>query len=203
MLILFNPTSNARRKPILPMSLLALGAALEGTHDYAIVDGNLEPDPFMSIDRMVRERGADVLGVSVMPGPQLSAAVPLCRQLKQAHPSLTIVWGGYFPTQHYEPCLRAPYVDYVVRGHGEAVFRALLDALRAGDDPTTLPGLAFRHPVTGEPTTNPLAPIPHPEHLPDFPYQRLDLARYVRPTFLGKRTVPHHSSYGCPFFCNF
>jgi phage gp46-like protein len=31
----------------------------------------------------------------------------------------------------------------------------------------------------------------------------VDLTRYIRPTFMGSRTLPHHSSYGCPFFCNF
>jgi radical SAM superfamily enzyme YgiQ (UPF0313 family) len=29
------------------------------------------------------------------------------------------------------------------------------------------------------------------------------MGQYVRRTFLGTRTLPHHSSYGCPFFCNF
>jgi len=29
------------------------------------------------------------------------------------------------------------------------------------------------------------------------------MPRYVRATFLGSRTLPHHSSYGCPFVCNF
>jgi radical SAM superfamily enzyme YgiQ (UPF0313 family) len=48
-----------------------------------------------------------------------------------------------------------------------------------------------------------MAPIPHPDRMPDFPYHQLDMQRYVRPTFMGKRTLPHHSSYGCPFRCNF
>src|SRR5690606_26958172 len=55
----------------------------------------------------------------------------------------------------------------------------------------------------GEAVSNPLAPIPHPERLPDFPYHQIDVPRYIRPTFMGSRTLPHHSSYGCPFFCNF
>jgi anaerobic magnesium-protoporphyrin IX monomethyl ester cyclase len=203
MLILYNPPSSAGRKPVLPMSLLALGALLEGVYDYRIVDGNLEPDPVAALNRAIAETGADVLGVTVMPGPQLSHAVPHCRELKARHPGLTVVWGGYFPTQHYDACLRADYVDYVVRGHGEVVFKGLLDALRRGDDPTALPGLAYRHPATGAITSSPLAPIPHPDRLPWFPYQRVDVPRYVRPTFLGRRTLAHHSSYGCPFFCNF
>jgi radical SAM superfamily enzyme YgiQ (UPF0313 family) len=188
--------------------LLALGAVLENEHEYVIIDGNLEPDPLAALDRAVRETRADILGVTVMPGPQLSHAVPQCRQLKALHPHLTIVWGGYFPTQHYDVCLRAPYVDYVVRGHGEFVFRSLVNALRRGDDPSTLAGLAYRSPTKNgqgipDVVSNVMAPIPHPDHLPDFPYHRVDVPRYIRPTFLGRRTLSHHSSYGCPFFCNF
>lgn len=203
MLILYNPASNAQRKPVLPMSLLALGALLEGEYDYRIVDGNIEADPVAALDRALTETGATVLGVTVMPGPQLGQAVPLCREIKRRHPRVTIVWGGYFPTQHYEACLRSDYVDYVVRSHGEVVFKGLLDALRDGTDPTGLPGLAYRCRDTGEPMTNHLAPLPHPQRLPEFPYHRLDVGRYIRPTFLGRRTMAHHSSYGCPFLCNF
>lgn len=203
MLILYNPPSSANRKPVLPMALLAVGALLEDEHAYRIVDGNLEGDPLEALDRTIRDTDADVLGVTVMPGPQLSHAVPLCRELKARHPRLTIVWGGYFPTQHYDVCLRASYVDYVVRGHGEVTFKALLAALEQGADPTGLSGLAYRHSLTGEPTSNPMAPIPSPDRLPDFPYHRVDPGRYVRRTFMGERTLPHHSSYGCPFKCNF
>lgn len=203
MLILYNPKSTASGKKVLPMSLLAVGAMIEGAHDYTIIDGNVERDPISAIDRAVRETGADILAVTVMPGPQISHAVPECRQLKEMHPDLTIIWGGYFPTQHYDVCLRAGYVDYVVRGHGELVFKALIDALRNGDDPTCIQGIAFCHPETGEITSNDMAPIPHPNRMPEFPYHRIDVPGYVRSTFLGKRTLPHHSSYGCPFHCNF
>ncbi len=201
--ILYNPPSSATRKPILPMSLLALGALLEGRHPYSILDGNLLEQPLDALDAAVRETGARVLALTVMPGPQLTHAVPLCRELKRRFPDLLIVWGGYFPTQHWEVCLRAPYVDYVVRGHGEQTFARLLDRLEAGEAPHDLFGLAYRATEQGEPTSNPEAPIPHPEQLPPFPYHRVEMGRYSRRTFMGERTLPHHSSYGCPFFCNF
>lgn len=202
-LVLYNPPSSANRKPVLPMSLLALGALLEGRHEYRIVDGNLEPDPLAALDAAIREDRADILAVTVMPGPQLANAVPVCRELKARHPHLTVVWGGYFPTQHYDVCLRAPFVDVVVRGHGERVFADLVDALHRGDVPAAGPGLAVRDPASGEVTAGNVAAIPHPRELPGFPYHRVPMARYPRRTFLGRRTLAHHSSYGCPFFCNF
>ncbi|MFN8497666.1 MAG: radical SAM protein [Anaerolineae bacterium] len=200
MIVLYNPRSNASGKRILPMSLLALGALLEGGRDYVIVDGNLEAEPLARLDQLAGE-GASVLGVTVMPGPQLAEAVPLCRELKRRHPGLTIVWGGYFPTQHWDTCLRAEYVDYVVRGHGEMVFMQLLDRLERGGALADVPGLAYVD--GGAPRSNALAPIPHPDHLPDFPYHRVPMDHYARACYLGRRTLPHHSSYGCPFFCNF
>jgi radical SAM superfamily enzyme YgiQ (UPF0313 family) len=174
---------------------------LEGRHPYAIVDGNLDPNSLETIDRLVAS-GADTLAVTVMPGPQLADAVPLTRELKGRHPCLRTVWGGYFPTQHWDVCLKSGYVDYVVRGHGEVVFAELVDRLAADSDPTDLPGLAFRK-RDGMPFTNPMAPIPHPDSMPDFPYHRIDVRRYARGSFMGQRTLAHHSSYGCPFFCNF
>ncbi len=201
--LLYNPPSSANRKPVLPMSLLALGALLEGRHDYRIVDGNLESDPLAALDAAITALPADILAVTVMPGPQLAHAVPTCRELKRRHPRLVIVWGGYFPTQHWEACLRSPFVDYVVRGHGERVFAALVDALRAGQRPAPLPGLAARDDETGAGVAGPVAPIPNPRELPGFPYHRVEMPRYLRRTFLGRRTIAHHSSYGCPFSCNF
>ena len=201
MLILYNPPSSARRKPVMPLALLALGALLEGRHDYTIVDGNLDLSALDTIDRLVRE-GADMLAVTVMPGPQLADAVPLCKEIKSRHPELVVVWGGYFPTQHYDVCLRSGYVDYVVRGHGEVVFLNLVDALARGEDATDLQGLAYRD-ASGMVRTNDMPTIPHPDSLPDFPYERIEMQRYARASFMGERTLAHHSSYGCPFFCNF
>jgi radical SAM superfamily enzyme YgiQ (UPF0313 family) len=186
----------------MPLSLLALGALLEDRHPYTIVDGNLDRQALETIDRMVREDGVDMLAVTVMPGPQLTDSVPLCRELKSRHPNLQIIWGGYFPTQHYDVCLKSGYVDWVVRGHGEVVFQALIDRLAKHEDPRDLVGLAYRD-DSGMVISNATAPIPHPDSMPDFPYDRIDVNRYARSSFMGKRTLAHHSSYGCPFFCNF
>lgn len=202
-IVLYNPRSSAGRTPVLPMSLLALGALLEPRWSYRIVDGNLEPEPLARLDALVAARPRDtVLGVTVMPGPQLAEAVPVCRALKQRHPELRIVWGGYFPTQHWEICLRAPYVDYVVRAHGEQVFVQLLEQLESRSGALAdIPGLAYKD--ENGPRTNALAPLPLPAQLPSWNLARVPFERYLRATFLGQRTVGYHSSYGCPFLCNF
>jgi anaerobic magnesium-protoporphyrin IX monomethyl ester cyclase len=206
MITLFNPQSSANRKPILPMSLLAVGAVMEGKYRYTIVDANLEEDALAALNGRLQATDSPILAVTVMPGPQLEQAVPLCRQLKQRHPHLTIIWGGYFPTQHWDVCLRDSFVDYVVRGHGEYPFLRLLDWLHGrsllGNELADIPGLAYRD-SSGQSVSNPLAPIPHPDKLPSWNFEKVLVEKYIRQTFLGSRTLGYHSSYGCPFFCNF
>jgi len=207
MIILYNPQSSANKKPVLPFSLLAVGAVLERKYEYTLVDGNLETDSLARLDDLVRQSDDPcVLGVTVMPGPQLGQATPLCRELKQRHPNLTIVWGGYFPTQHWDVCLSSEFVDYVVRGHGELAFLELLNLIFGQkctlNNLQDVAGIAYRD-LNGKPVSNPLAPIPHPRDLPIFNFDRIPVSRYVRRTFLGSRTLGYHSSYGCPFFCNF
>src|SRR5215471_1344996 len=202
MIVFYNPVNSASKKPILPMSLLAVGALLEGKEDYVIVDGNLVPDGLSALRSVVRDTETDILALTVMPGPQLSDAAPICKAIKKDFSSLTIVWGGYFPTLHGEVVLKEPYVDFIFRGHTERGFARFLTAYRRGEDVSAIDGIGMRR-ADGSVRLNPIAQVPDINDLPDFPYQRLDMDRYARSSFLGTRTIAHHSSYGCPFKCNF
>lgn len=201
--LLVNPHSSARRTPVLPMSLLAIEAALEGRWPTTIIDGNVVGDTLGVLEGAIEGDGTGtILAVTVMPGPQLEHATPLCRDLKSRHPELTIVWGGYFPSQHWEACLNDTAIDFVVRSHGERAFVSLLEHLDTGipalDD---IPGLAWKRDGTAR--SNSKAPVPHPERLPEWNLESIDIPDYLRPTFLGSKTIGLHSSYGCPYFCAF
>ncbi len=204
MLILFNPQSAPPGKNYLPLSLLALGAVLEERYPYQIIDGNLEPDPTKAILETFEATDPEkrILGVTVMPGPQLKQAVEVCRLVKSALPEVIIVWGGYFPTEHPEVCLRAAYVDYVVRGQGEFTFLELLASLEQSEpNLASIKGLIYLEKEKIH--FNPERALTSPQLLPALPYHRLPVEKYVGPTALGMRTLPHNSSFGCPFFCNF
>jgi anaerobic magnesium-protoporphyrin IX monomethyl ester cyclase len=203
-IVLYNPRSNAARKRIMPFSLLAIGAVLEGEFEYEIVDGNVEADADRALGRRL-SAGADVFGMTVMPGPQLEDAFQRTRALKAARPSAIVIWGGYFPTEHPEACLSGGWVDFAIRGHGESATLSLLRELAAGRDPRvagSLDGIAFRR-ADGSLAKGAVARVPNVEELPEFPFHRIEMAAYPRATFMGGRTLGYHSSYGCPFLCNF
>jgi len=149
----------------------------------------------------VRINGVRYLGVTIMPGPQLQQAVPDIKRIKAACPELTVVVGGYFPTNHPNTCAKDPAIDYVAISAGEDTLLELIDTLEAGGDPADVAGLALER--GGEVVRTPRRAPRDPNTLPWFPYHKVPVERYISKTHLGTRTLSHHSSFGCPFFCNF
>ena len=204
MIVFFNPLSTTPGKQPLPLSVLALAASLEPDDRWALVDGNRDSDPARSIIAWLTDLPAAapaLVAVTVMPGPQLTQAVEVCRVLRRWRPSLPIVWGGYFPTQHAETVLGSPLVDFVIRSQGEHALRALWATLTRGGPLRDVPGLSWRD--AGGIVHNPTAPLVPLDDLPDLPYARVDMPAYVHANYLGRRTVAYNSSFGCPFACAF
>lgn len=198
--LFYNPISTSPGKQRLPLSILAVAAVISEDYDVEFIDGNLIADPAAKIIERVKATNAKLLACTVMPGPQLRQAVPVCKQVKAALPDLTILWGGYFPTQHAEVILNSDCVDYVIQGQGEAPFRQFVDALHGGGAITEIPSLGYKN---GGPHVNPRAPNVPMNNLPWFPYDKIDVSRYVGRSYLGTRVLNHNTSFGCPFACNF
>jgi radical SAM superfamily enzyme YgiQ (UPF0313 family) len=201
-ILFYNPISTSPGKQRLPLSLLSIAAVVAADYDVEFIDGNLTPDPAADIIARARATGARLLAVTVMPGPQLHQAVPVCRAVKAALPDLAIVWGGYFPTQNEHLVLRSGFIDYVIAGQGEAPFRQLVDTLHTGGSLSAI-GSLTRRADDGAIVTHPRAPLVQPNHLPPLPYDRIDVHRYIGTSYLGRRVLSHNASFGCPFACNF
>ena len=73
--ILFNPRS-ARAKHRIPNSILQVGASIHGKFDYVLVDGNLEKDPWVTIQKHLDTGEFGYFGCTAMPGPQLQPGYP-------------------------------------------------------------------------------------------------------------------------------
>jgi len=203
MIVLLHPRSTRPKNRRFPLSVLALAAILEGKEDYEIVDGNIDPHPMDTIDRIARERPVEMLGVSVMPGPQMVQAIALSKEFRARYPKVPIVWGGYFPSLYPDAALNASYVDVLVRSQGEDTLPELLAAIRGGRDFRGIAGVSYKDQFGLHVHTQD-RPIRSPGDFPWMPYHRLrEPAKYIARTFLGARTAVHHASYGCPYRCKF
>ncbi len=204
MIILYNPLSTTPGKQPLPLSLMSLAAVLEGREAWTLIDGNVVRDPARAIVDLASRaapRRTSLLAVTAMPGPQVTQAVAVCRRVRAELPHLPIVWGGYFPTQHADTVLRSPFVDFVVRSQGEAALLDLIATLQGGGSLGSIASLSWKE--NSRIVHNPLRALTPLDDLPGLPYERVRMEDYVHPNYLGRRTVAHNSSFGCPFACNF
>ena len=161
--LLVNPTITSRRSARFPLALLHLAAALErsGAGGSDIIDGNLDRD-FIATTLRALDRGRfDLVGITVMGGPQLAPAIALSRAIRAHHPGVPIAWGGYFPTLQADAAISADCVDYVIRGPGDESLPALVAALREGGAALArVAGLSWK--ADGQVVRNPDRGIPRP-----------------------------------------
>jgi len=200
-IILYNPVSTSQGKQRLPMSLLTIAAPLAEQYDIHIIDGNLENDPITAIQMLIDEYHIKLIGMTVMPGPQLRQAVPIAKAIKQTNPNISIVWGGYFPSNHYDVVVQSDWVDFVIIGQGEQAFTQFVEAFFTNQDYEQVPSLAYIN--DGQTQVTKRAKFVNLNDYPYYPYHLLDMEQYIGTSYLGNRVGAHHTSWGCPFACSF
>jgi len=202
--ILFNPKS-AIAKHRIPNSLMNIAASVEGIYDWVIVDGNRETDPCEKICKYLSTGAFKYLGITVMPGPQTKQAIPFSKKIKALFPETIIIWGGYFPTNHYKVILNSGYVDFVINGPGDNAFPKLIHALEKNEPYELIKNIIYRS--GNEIIKNIKEDLIEQDTLPDLPYDKLhrfySIEQYLGKTYLGNKTLAYHSSIGCPFTCSF
>jgi radical SAM superfamily enzyme YgiQ (UPF0313 family) len=206
LVLLINPRICSPRSARLPLSLLSLGAVLEGRYSYRILDGNLVPDLHDAVSDVLRDAPHAVAAVTVMPGPQVSTAIEISAAIRLSRPDVPIVWGGYFPTLYPDAAINAPYVDAVARGQGEDTLLAWLDRLQDANGQAGsadgIHGMTWRR---GETIVhNSERTFRAPDDLPPLRYDRLEnVGAYLATTFMGDRTAVHQAAIGCRYRCTF
>jgi len=113
------------------------------------------------VTELLRDR-PDVVGFTTTFQTSV-AALAASRQLKRLRPETTIVFGGANCDDRQGAALHRnfPFVDYVVRGEGEAAFPELLRGIASGVGAPVdrIPGLCWRRP-DGASVANPMAMTP-------------------------------------------
>ncbi|HVV51847.1 MAG TPA: radical SAM protein [Polyangia bacterium] len=212
--LLVNPRTGVASNARMPLSIVHLTAVLEGRWPWSLVDGNRLFDPIAAVLERLRARRHAMVGITVMPGPQVIPAIAMSAAIRAAAPEVPIVWGGYFPTLYPDAALNAPYVDYLVRGQGEETLVELLARLPDAGPPRPgssardageirkVAGLTWKE--DGRTFHNPDRPAIPPGALPVIPYDRIaDMPEYMRPSFLSARTTVHQAALGCRYKCEF
>ena len=181
-----------------PLSLLSLASPLlEAGFQVSIVDAAIDPEYKSTLASEITD--ALCLGISLLTGRMIRSAVDVSRFVREIHPGLPIIYGGWHPSLLPAQTLREDYVDAVVRGQGELTLRELAERLRLGSSLESVRGVSFK--PHGESVHNAERPVESVERLPTPAFAMANFDAYEKRT--GVRTLPYASSVGCPYACHY
>src|SRR5215472_1619873 len=182
-----------------PLSLLCLASPLlQAGYEVVLVDNLIAPNYEETILR--EAEGALLLGISVLTGPHIGAAVRVSKAVKKVRPNLPIVFGGWHASLATQQTLREPYVDAIVRGQGELTLLELAQRIADGDDWHGVRGISFKD-ADGQIVHEPERPVADINTLPRPAYHLADPRIYAAVS--GVRQLAYTSSVGCPYQCNY
>ncbi|HEY6339386.1 MAG TPA: radical SAM protein [Candidatus Sulfotelmatobacter sp.] len=182
-----------------PLSLLCLASPLfQAGFEVKLVDNLISPEYEKTILR--ETENALCLGISVLTGPHIGAAIRVSRAVKKLRPGLPIVFGGWHASLATHQTLLEPFVDAVVRGQGELTLLELVQRIAEGRDWHGIRGLSFKG-SNGKIIHEPERPVANLNDLPPPAYHLADPGIYAVAS--GVRQLAYTSSVGCPYQCNY
>ncbi|MGH9438066.1 MAG: B12-binding domain-containing radical SAM protein [Terriglobia bacterium] len=181
-----------------PLCLLSLASPLlNAGFQVSLIDGAVTPD----FEKVIAREVSDALcfGVSLLTGPMIRTAIRVCRGLKQTHPDLPVLFGGWHPSLVPAQSLQPEFVDAVVRGQGELTLVEIAQRLAQGKGFEGVRGVS--HKQGGAIVHEPDRPVENINNLPPPAYHLVDFDAYAR--IRGKREMGYATSVGCPYACNY
>ncbi len=169
----------------LPINLVHIGTAVEDKHPVRIYDRNLLPEDNQLLE-CLQEYTPDIIGINSITSGMLLDVIYVGKFIKEKFPKAIIVIGGVHATIEPDSVLREPFVDYIIRGEGEAAFLEFCDTF--DKNPKNLKKLKNVN-------KNPLRPFVNMDDLKLPNYNLVDISKY------GLFYV--NLSRGCPGSCTF
>jgi anaerobic magnesium-protoporphyrin IX monomethyl ester cyclase len=181
-----------------PLCLLSLASPLlRAGFEVCVIDAAIEPNWRA---RVLSEcSDALCLGISVLTGPMIHGAAEISRLVKQEHPRLPVLFGGWHPSLQPAQTLRANFVDVVVRGQGENTLLEIAARLATGHALSGVAGSSSKQ--KGFVQHNPERPLTLLDDLPEPAFHLADFDAYER--LCGVRKLAYATSVGCPYACNY
>ncbi len=185
-----------------PLGLLSIGGPLlDAGHDVTLLDADIEPMDVGRICDHVSAAAPDAVFIGHSGSTSAHpVVVEMARALRAARPGVRIVYGGVFPTFHWEEILSSvPAIDVIVRGEGERTAVCVADALERGTSLERVDGIAYRR--GGEAVATREAPLIEDLDEHRVGWELVDHRRYSY--WGGKRAVVVQFSRGCPHGCSY
>ena len=182
-----------------------IGGALKqvGYTDITFLDAMTRDIPDDKLGDLIAEHAPDVVMATAIT-PMIYKAQRTLQLARERCPNAKTILGGIHPTFMYAQVFgEAPWIDYIVRGEGEAIIVPLIKAIEAGTDlqiRESMNGLSYiaDGKVVATPAEPPIADLD--TLTPDW--SLLEWDRYIYIPLNCRVAVPNFAR-GCPFTCRF
>lgn len=194
--------SRIPREHLPPLGHLAIGGPLiDAGHQVTLLNADMAPFSDTEILARLCTEAPDAVLIGHSGSTSAHPTViRLAALVRDRLPSAHIIYGGVYPSYHWQDILtEAPAIEVIVRGEGEVTTPRLIAALAAGEDLTAIPGLAFRH--KGLPFATPPAPMLRDLDAVRTGWELID--HRAHSNWGGKRAVVMQFSRGCPHLCTY
>ncbi len=194
--------SRIPREHLPPLGLLSVGGALiDAGHKVQLLDAEFGP---MSTPEIVQQTVA-IAPQAILLGHSGSTSghpivAEITRAIRTVLPQPWIIYGGVFPTYHWQDILTAePQIDVIVRGEGEETGPRLIQALETDAPLEAICGIAYHQ--QNRPFATPPAPLIRDLNTCRVGWELIDYSHY---SYWGNhRAVVVQFSRGCPHICNY
>lgn len=132
-------------------------------------------DPSFQVEKAIASLKPLAFGIDLHWLCHAQGSLEVARLVKECHPEIPVIFGGFSASYYYRELFNYPQVDYVVRGDStEEPLRRLLECLREDREPEGVPNLVWRD-RQGRVRENPLNHVPA-----DLDGLRLDYGQVVK-----------------------
>jgi len=116
-------------------------------------------DPAFDVPAFIARLRPRAFGIDLHWLPHAHGALEIAAIVKQCHPEIPVICGGYSASYFHAELIQNPHVDYVLRGDG--IEAPLLELMQGLDDPGRLPAVAnLTWKEQGQVRVNPMRCIP-------------------------------------------
>ena len=130
------------------LGIASIGGNIDDGHEVYVVDLIRKRWGLRKhLERILTAIRPDLVGLSTMTW-QYATCAKIMRLVRQLLPEARVAIGGYHATLMSEEIAAsedARYIDYMIRGEGEEVFRRLVNALDGRDRLADIPSLSFKN----------------------------------------------------------
>jgi len=161
---------------------------------YLQMDYEKDRKPMETAERILRSRARNgkIAGITSYTF-NFDDAVEIAKILKSINPEIKVIFGGPHVTWLDLEPLKSPYIDIVVRGEGENIFRDICRNLLNGKGLDEIKGITYKK--DGKIVRNPPAPFLKSEEIP--------IPAYSLIKSIENPTVVLETTRGCPMRCTF